>query len=157
MEDPQIDQTTYVARYCGLGAIIPTKDRDDSWSFKMSLSNQDVPFSTKHTHLGFDVDSNGIKLRLCNLESVWIFMVPDDYINGQCGALPPGASSGPPHMSKVRYRKFLLFLAKCFEKLHIYGVYCTDPYADASMEECFKDSTNILSVLTLIIIIGSLT
>jgi hypothetical protein len=144
MEDPQIDQATYVARYCGLGAIIPTKDGDDSWSFKMSLANQDAAFSTKHTNLGFDVDENGIKLGVCNGETIWIFMVPDDYINSVCSAVPPGTSSGPPHMSKIRYRKFLLFLAKCLEQLHLYGIYCRDPYVDASMEERFKGVTNIL-------------
>jgi hypothetical protein len=145
-EDPQIDQTTFVARYCGLGAIVPTKDGDDSWSFKMSPGSQDISFSTKHTNFGFDVDSNGLRLGVCNLETVWIFMVPDDHINEKCTAMPPGMSSGTPHMSKTQYRMFLLFLAKYCEKLNIYGIYCTDPYADPSMEERFKESTNFLSV-----------
>jgi len=33
-----------------------------------------------YTHLHFDVNCNGAKLGKCNLEYVWVFMVPDDYI-----------------------------------------------------------------------------
>jgi hypothetical protein len=144
MEDPQIDQTTFVARFCGLGAIIPSTASDDAWVFKMSLRNQGANFSTKHTHLHFDVNGNGAKLGKCNQESVWVFMVPDDYVNDTGDPVPPGENTGPPHMSKSRYRKFLLFLAKCFDEIHLHGVYCRNPYANVDSDQEFEGSTNIL-------------
>lgn len=146
MEDPQIDQTTFVGRYCGLGAIIPSVVSDDAWVFRMSLRNQDAMFSTKHTHLHFDVNCNGAKLGKCNLESVWAFMVPDSYINDTGDPVLPGECSGPPHMSKIHYRKFLLFLAKCFEQIGLHGIYCHDLYAAVVTDAEFEHATNILSV-----------
>lgn len=147
MEDPRIDQTTFVGRYLGLGAIIPTVSSDDAWVFRMSLRNQTTTFSTKHTHLHFDVNCNGAKLGKCNLESVWVFMVPDNYINDTGEPVPPGECNGPPHMTKTHYRKFLLFFAKCFERIHLNGVYCSNPYADVSTDQQFEEATNILFVL----------
>ena len=145
IEEPKIDQTTYVSRYVGLGAIIPTVERDESWVFQLSVRNQDVSFNAKHTNLGFDIDGNGIFVGRCQQQSVWIFMVPHDEIE-QLDPVPPGTASGPAHMTKHRRRAFLLFLAKCFERLQLYDVYCKNPYADVSTdsEAVFQQETNIL-------------
>lgn len=144
IEEPKVDQTTYVSRYIGLGAIIPTVQRDDSWLFQFSVRNQDVSFNPKHTNLGFDINGNGIFVGRCQQDSVWIFMVPHDDVEQVGDPVPPGTASGPAHMTKHRCRTFLLFLAKCFERLQLFDVYCKNPHADVSVEELFQQETNIL-------------
>jgi hypothetical protein len=140
---PKIDQMTYVSRYVGLGAIIPSVVRDDSWIFQLSLRNQDVSFNPKHTNLGFDIDGNGIFIGRCQQESIWIFMALHNDIE-QLDPVPPGTASGPANMTKHRSRVFMLFLATCFQRLGLYDIHCTDPYADVSENEFFKQETNIL-------------
>lgn len=147
VEEPKIDQTTFISRYPGLGAIIPTMERDDTWVFTCALRRQDKSFESKRMNLGFEINRNGFYMGRCMQESVWIFMVPRDYFNGHTDTTTSSGRSesrGPPQMNEERSRQFLLYLAKCFERLNLYDVYCSNAHADVSSELALKKETNIL-------------
>jgi hypothetical protein len=146
VQDFYLDFTMYVGLLAGFGAIMPTPEADHSWVFVMNVRNQSRNFRPKHSWIGFDISGRMIDVgTVRGREHVWIAFAPDAIVAGEKELDPPSTgNSAAPHVTKVQYRKFLLFLATCLSEMRFSDIYCVDPYVDVEEPSAFERSTNIL-------------
>lgn len=65
----------------GLAAGLPMREGIKPYSFKLNLHLPDIRFPTEGAHIGFNPTGCMLFIGSYNLESLWIAMVTDDFIN----------------------------------------------------------------------------
>lgn len=65
----------------GLAALLPMREGITPYSFKLNLHLPDIRFPTEGAHIGFDPTGCMLFIGSYNLESLWIAMATDDFIN----------------------------------------------------------------------------
>ena len=122
-EKSAIDYQLTVANRMGLSALLLNAQSSHWYGFELNLVSPYREFKGKHAKLGFDPTGKMLHIGRCNLEDVFLVMVPDGFFHGEIEERRGKKKGGSSAMSPRHYRQVVMMMAFFLAEMRGSGYY----------------------------------
>ena len=142
-----IDYQLTVANRMGLSALLLNAQSSHWYGFELNLASPYREFKGKHAMLGFDPRGKMLHIGRCNMEDVYLAMVPLKFFHGEIEEKRGKKKRESSVMSQRHYRQVVIMMAEFLEKATggTYYLLLSAYEQDLDAEDPkFKEYTNIM-------------